>query len=140
MDKIEKRIVELRTEIEYHNNRYYNEDNPEISDFEYDMLLRELEQLEKQFPQFDDETSPTHHVGGVRNTVFSSVEHKVAMQSLSDVFSKEELVDFVEKLEEKYGTDIKFSVEPKIDGLSVSLEYSNGVLVRGSTRGDGTTG
>lgn len=140
MDKIEKRIVELRTEIEYHNNRYYNEDNPEISDFEYDMLLRELEQLEKQFPQFYDENSPTHHVGGVRNTVFSSVEHKVAMQSLSDVFSKEELVDFVEKLEEKYGTGLKFSVEPKIDGLSVSLEYSNGVLLRGSTRGDGTTG
>ncbi len=140
MDKIKNRIFELRTEIEYHNNRYYNEDNPEISDFEYDMLLRELEQLEKQFPQLDDENSPTHHVGGVRNTVFSSVEHKVAMQSLSDVFSKEELVEFIEKLEEKYGTDLKFSVEPKIDGLSVSLEYSNGVFVRGSTRGDGTTG
>jgi len=140
LDKIKNRILELRTEIEYHNNRYYNEDNPEISDFEYDMLLRELEQLEKQFPQFDDPSSPTHHVGGVRNTVFSSVEHKVAMQSLSDVFSKEELVEFVEKLQEKYGPDLKFSVEPKIDGLSVSLEYSNGVLVRGSTRGDGTTG
>ncbi len=140
MDKIKNRIFELRTEIEYHNNRYYNEDNPEISDFEYDMLLRELEQLEKQFPQFDDPASPTHHVGGVRNTVFSSVEHKVAMQSLSDVFSKEELVEFIKKLQEKYGQDLKFSVEPKIDGLSVSLEYSNGVLVRGSTRGDGTTG
>ena len=65
MDKIKIRILELRTEIEYHNNRYYNEDNPEISNFEYDMLLRELEQLEKQFPQFDDPNSPTHHVGGV---------------------------------------------------------------------------
>ena len=140
MDKIKNQIAELRVKIEYHNNRYYNEDSPEISDFEYDMLLRELEQLEKQFPQFDDPDSPTHHVGGTRNTVFSSVEHKVAMQSLSDVFSKDELVEFIEKLEEKYGSDLKFSVEPKIDGLSVSLEYSNGVLVRGSTRGDGTTG
>ena len=135
------RIEELRAQLEYHNNRYYNEDSPEISDFEYDMLLRELEQLEEKHPELKSDSSPTAHVGGTASSQFAPVEHKVAMQSLGDVFSYEELADFVAKIEEKIGKDrAVFSVEPKIDGLSVSIEYRNGKLVRGSTRGNGTVG
>ncbi len=130
------RIDELRRQLEYHNNLYYNEDTPEISDFEYDMLMRELISLEEKHPEYDDENSPSKHVGGKRSDAFGAVEHSVPMQSLADVFSEEELRDFVAKI----GEDVPFSVEPKIDGLSVSLEYSNGVFVRGSTRGDGNVG
>ena len=137
---MEQRIKELRELIEYHNDRYYNKDSPEISDFEYDILLRELEELEAKYPQFDDEHSPTKKVGGTKSELFAPVEHTVKMQSLNDVFSKEELFNFIEKAEEQAGDRIDFSVEPKIDGLSVSLEYENGVFVRGSTRGDGVVG
>ncbi len=133
---VRERIEKLRQTIEYHNNLYYNNDAPEISDFEYDMMMRELLQLEEEHPEYADENSPTNRVGGVKSELFSEVEHTVPMQSLADVFSKDELCDFVAKI----GEDIPFSVEPKIDGLSVSLEYSNGVFVRGSTRGDGNVG
>ena len=137
---MEKRIKELRELIEYHNDRYYNKDSPEISDFEYDILLRELEELEAKYPQYSSEDSPTKRVGGTKSELFSPVEHSVKMQSLNDVFSMDELFSFIEKAEEQVGEKIEFSVEPKIDGLSVSLEYENGIFVRGSTRGDGSVG
>ena len=133
------RAQELRQLIEYHNDRYYNKDNPEISDFEYDMLLREIENIEDEFPELKTADSPTAHVGGNRSQKFSPVVHQVPMESLHDSFSHDELRDFDRKVREvvEYPTYI---VEPKFDGLSVSCEYRNGAFYRGSTRGDGTTG
>lgn len=132
-----KRVSQLTKEIRYHNELYYNQDSPEISDFEYDALTRELKAIEKEYPELITPDSPTQKVGGAALKLFSPVEHSVRMESLQDVFSEAELRDFGEKI----NTDITvFSVEPKIDGLSVSLEYSNGEFVRGSTRGDGNVG
>lgn len=139
-ENIKLEIENLRDEINYHNDLYYNNDSPEISDFEYDMLLRRLETLEKLYPQFEDENSPTKKVGGIKSSKFAAVEHTVAMQSLGDVFSKEELDEFITGVESVAGENAEFSVEPKIDGLSVSLEFSHGVFVRGSTRGSGIVG
>ncbi len=136
----EKRIRELRELIRYHSERYYNQDAPEISDFEYDRLYRELEDLEAEFPLLFDENSPTVKVGGAASSQFSEVAHTVPMQSLSDVFSFEELTDFLVKTEEAAGECIEYCIEPKIDGLSVSVEYISGILTRGSTRGNGTVG
>ncbi len=133
------RVSWLRNEISRHNDLYYNQDNPEIDDFEYDALTRELRKLEELFPQLMSEDSPTMRVGGAAQQRFSPVFHEVKMESLQDVFSHEEVRDFCTKILEEY-PDAEFVVEFKIDGLSVSLEYSNGTLVRGSTRGDGTTG
>ncbi len=140
ISQAEKRITELRELLKYHSQRYYNDDSPEITDFEYDMLYRELENLEAKFPQFASEFSPTAKVGGVASSQFSQVTHFVPMQSLSDVFSHEELKSFIEKTNLAAGKDIAYSVEPKIDGLSVSLEYINGYFVKGSTRGNGLVG
>jgi len=140
LSTVYERIIELRKQLIYHNDRYYNSDSPEISDFEYDIMLRELEELESRHPEYDDENSPTKRVGGSRSAVFTPVSHNVAMQSLNDVFSKEELLGFITRVEKFAGDKVDFSVEPKIDGLSVALEYSNGIFVRGSTRGDGITG
>ncbi|MGN0454302.1 MAG: NAD-dependent DNA ligase LigA [Ruminococcus sp.] len=134
-----QRIFELRKEIEYHNNLYYNKDNPEISDYEYDMLLRELENLEQEFPEYKDSSSPTVKVGGSAGKKFSEVVHTVPMASLHDSFSKEEIMDFDRKVREIVKNP-QYVVEPKFDGLSVSCEYENGVFVRGSTRGDGING
>lgn len=128
---------ELKKTIKYHNNLYYNEDSPEIEDFEYDAMMRELKQIEKEFPELISNDSPTQKVGGSANNLFSPVSHSVKMESLQDVFSFEELNDFCSKIDL---SKTVFSVEPKIDGLSVSLEYSGGEFVRGSTRGDGETG
>ena len=136
----QKKIRSLREQLLYHSDKYYNQDNPEISDFEYDAMLRELEELEAQFPQFDDENSPTHRIIGKVAEQFSPVEHTVPMQSLMDVFSKEELGEFLQKVETALGSAPAFCVEPKIDGLSVALEYENGVFSRGSTRGNGVVG
>ncbi len=133
----QKRINELCEILKYHNRKYYIEDAPEIEDFEYDALLRELENLEAEFPEFKTEDSPTQMVGGAALKLFSEVRHTVKMESLQDVFSIEELEDFLNKLDL---TKTSFSVEPKIDGLSVSLEYRDGLFFRGSTRGDGTVG
>ena len=135
----QKRVAELTEIIEYHNNLYYNQDEPEISDFEYDMLLRELEDLEAEFPELKLPDSPTNKVGGSAGAKFSPVTHAVVMESLHDSFSHDELRDFDRKVREVV-PDVKYVVEPKFDGLSVSCEYRNGVFVRGSTRGDGTTG
>ncbi len=134
-----KRAQELRELIEYHNEKYYNQDDPEIEDFEYDALTRELKQLESEFPQIISEDSPTQKVGGAAQGKFSPVEHTVKMESLQDVFDKEEVVSFVKGIKEQY-PESQFVVEQKIDGLSVSLEYRNGEFVRGSTRGNGVVG
>ncbi len=134
------RIEELTQEINFHNDKYYNEDNPSISDYEYDMLLSELERLEGEFPQFRKEDSPTNRVGGKASEKFSKVTHKVPMESLHDSFSDEELRAFDTRVRQAVGNKVEYVVEPKIDGLSVSCEYENGIFVRGSTRGDGVTG
>lgn len=135
---IEKRINELRALLEYHSKKYYVEDAPEIPDYEYDALYRELQDLEKAHPEFDSPTSPTKRVGGAVLDKFEKVTHTVPMQSLQDVFSREELEASVEKM--RVTKDTLFAVEYKIDGLSVSLEYRDGEFTRGSTRGDGVIG
>lgn len=138
-----KRISELRETIIYHRNKYYNEDAPEISDFEFDNLMRELQNLESEYPEFDSVDSPTKTVGGKAGEKFEKTSHKVPLQSLNDVFSYDELRDFLSKTRKALGDNDKstdFALEYKIDGLSVSLEYENGVFLRGATRGDGQTG
>lgn len=137
--KAKNRVAELTKELEHHNELYYNRDEPEISDYEYDMLLRELEQLEADFPQLKSPLSPTNRVGGNAGDKFSPVTHTVPMESLHDSFSHSELIDFDSRVRQTV-PEVKYVVEPKFDGLSVSCEYENGVFVRGSTRGDGTTG
>lgn len=132
-----KRVEELSAALKYHNKKYYIEDAPEIEDFEYDAMLRELETLESEFPELLREDSPTQTVGGAALKLFSPVTHTVKMESLQDVFSIDELCAFIEKIN---SPEAEFSVEPKIDGLSVSLEYRDGLFFRGSTRGDGVTG
>ncbi len=138
--EIEQRINHLRKVIAYHSKRYYENDAPEISDFEYDKMFEELKALETQYPEFYSPTSPTLRVGGKALDKFEKVKHEVKMASLTDVFSFEELRDFIRRVKNEVGDNTEFSVEPKIDGLSVSLKYENGLLVVGATRGDGTTG
>ncbi len=138
-ENIKNRISELREVLEYHNRKYYVEDSPEISDFEYDKLLRELENLEAENPEFYSQTSPTVRVGGAPVSKLEQVEHKVRMESLQDAFSFEELREFDERVKNTIA-DCTYVVEHKIDGLSVSLEYINGEFYRGSTRGDGDVG
>ncbi len=135
----EKRARELTALIRYHNERYYNQDDPEISDYEYDKLGRELRALEEEFPSLRSAESPSERVGGTASKLFSEVKHSVKMESLLDAFSYDELRAFDNKVSAAVGSAV-YSVEPKIDGLSVSLEYEDGLFVRGSTRGDGTTG
>lgn len=135
----ERRIKELTEQLEYHNNLYYNKDDPEISDYEYDKMLRELEELEKQYPQFKSPLSPTSRVGGMAGEKFSPVVHTIPLESLHDSFSHAEMRDFDRRVREVV-PDVTYIVEPKFDGLSVACEYQNGVFVRGSTRGDGITG
>lgn len=139
MEQIEKKIHELRETIEYHSKRYYVEDSPEITDFQYDALMNELKALEKEYPQFDSPLSPTKRVGGVALDKFEKVEHKVEMNSLQDAFSKDEILDFDKRVKNST-SEYTYLVEHKIDGLSVSLEYINGEFYRGSTRGDGVIG
>lgn len=135
----ENRVKELTKQLEYHNDRYYNMDSPEISDYEYDMMLRELENLENEFPSLKSPLSPTNKVGGSAGEKFSEVVHTVPMESLHDSFSHDELRDFDRKVK-AVAPNVRYVAEPKFDGLSVSCEYRNGVFVRGSTRGDGTVG
>ncbi len=140
MQDEKKRIQELTERLNYYADKYYNADNPEISDYEYDMMLRELSELEERYPEYALENSPTKKVGGVRSRLFAPVEHAVKMESLQDAFSFEELYAFEQRVKDTVGHQVYFSFEPKIDGLSVSLEYDGGRFVRGSTRGDGTVG
>ena len=134
-----KRMDELVKVLVDANYRYYVLDDPKMPDFEYDRLLRELEDLEKAYPQYAKEDSPTRRVGGEALSKFEKYAHPVPLMSLQDVFSLEELEDFLVKIQETEG-DISFTVEPKIDGLSVALEYVEGIFVRGATRGDGNVG
>lgn len=133
-----KRIEELTALLKDANYRYYVLDDPHMPDFEYDRLMRELEELEQANPELASPDSPTRRVGGEALSKFQEVVHPVPLMSLQDVFSMEELADFLEKTRD--GADIPFSVEPKIDGLSVALEYENGRFIRGATRGDGNVG
>ena len=139
LEQAKKRVEELRTVIEKNNRLYYDQDAPELEDFEYDALTRELKELEAQFPELVTPTSPTQHVGGTPSGRFAKVTHAVKMESLLDAFSFEELRDFDRRVREA-GVEPEYVVEIKIDGLSCSLEYENGMLVRASTRGDGVVG
>ncbi len=134
-----KRVLELSRELHEHNHRYYILSEPSVSDYEYDMMMRELRGLEEEYPELLQPTSPTQRVGETFQSTFEPVEHKVQMASLQDVFSFEEVSAFVQRCREQL-TEPKFVVEPKIDGLSVSLEYESGVFTRGSTRGNGWVG
>ena len=136
----ENRIAILREKIEYNSRLYYECDAPEISDYEYDAMFRELCDLEAAFPELDSPTSPTKRVGGRALDKFEKFTHTVRMGSLTDVFSEDELLDFIDKTNATLGADTVYSVEPKIDGLSVSLTYRDGELVCGATRGDGIVG
>lgn len=137
--KAKERIDELNKLTKYYAEKYYDDDNPEISDFEYDMLMNELKNLEREFPEFIDKDSLTQKVGGTVKEGFEKVTHVVPLQSLQDVFSFDELYSFDERMK-KFGDNIKYVVETKIDGLSVALEYKNGEFVRGATRGNGQVG
>ena len=132
IDALTKRLLEA-------NYQYYVLDNPIMLDFEYDRLLRELEMLEAEYPHWANPDSPTIRVGGEALEKFQKVTHPVPLMSLQDVFSEEELDDFLQKILD-IAPNTEFSIEPKVDGLSVSLEYENGVFVRGATRGDGNIG
>ena len=142
-EQAKNRIEELRKTVEYHAKRYYDDDKPEISDFEYDMLMVELRNLEKQYPEFQSKDSLTQKVGGHVKEGFKKVEHEVPLQSLQDVFDLEEVREFderVRKVAEENNIELKYVVETKIDGLSAAIEYKDGVLVRGATRGNGLVG
>lgn len=135
----QQRVRELRKLLEYHNYKYYVEDSPEIDDYEYDLFMNELIELETKYPVLVIPSSPSQRVGGKASGKFESVVHKIQMESLQDAFSFDELRDFDNRIR-GFIDNVVYSVEPKIDGLSVSLEYANGELVRGSTRGDGFVG
>ena len=137
--EIIERVKFLREQLAYHSERYYVYDSPEISDYEYDMMYAELVRLEAEHPELYDPTSPTVRVGGRALDKFEKYVHSYRMDSLSDVFSFEELGDFCVRVDEKIESPA-YSVEPKIDGLSVSLTYEKGIFVKGATRGDGTVG
>lgn len=138
-----ERIKELRATLEYHAKKYYDEDKPEITDYEYDMMMNELKSLEKQFPELIDNESLTQKVGGHVKEGFKQVEHEVPLQSLQDVFSYDELRDFDDRVKKQLhdgGANLKYVVETKIDGLSMAIEYKNGKFVRAATRGNGLIG
>lgn len=138
-EKAQIRAKELRDLLNYHSHKYYIDDNPEIGDYEYDMLQRELAEIEKEFPELITPDSPTQRVGGSADGLFEPVVHTAPLESLQDAFSIEEVRAFDQRIKYAF-QDAEYVVEPKIDGLSVALEYENGVFVRGSTRGDGITG
>ena len=140
MESIKNEILSLRKEIEKHAKLYYEQDAPVISDYEYDAMFRRLQDLEAAHPELDSADSPTKRVGGRPLDKFEKFTHNVRMGSLTDVFSFEELEAFLARMRESLGDGVFYSVEPKIDGLSVSLIYENGVFVKGATRGDGFVG
>mgnify|MGYP003208243440 CR=1 FL=1 len=140
-ENVSERYEELKKIIAYHANKYYNEDSPEISDFEYDMLMMELKEIEKEHPELITKDSPTQVIvaSGKVDSHFSEVEHEVPLQSLQDVFSTSDVVSFVERIGKEVPNP-EYVVEAKIDGLSVALEYKKGVFTRGATRGNGLVG
>ena len=138
---VENKILELRKSLHRHNHLYYMLDNPEISDYEYDQMLKNLEELEKAHPEFQDSNSPTQRVGSSLNNDFISVQHNYPMYSLENSYTHDELIKWKDRLVKILNTDkISFSCELKLDGVSISLSYQNGNLVRGLTRGDGQKG
>jgi len=137
---IRQEIEALREELRKHNTAYYDNDAPTISDFEYDAMMRTLEELEEANPQYKSPDSPTQHVGGTAGKQFAPVRHQVPLESLMDVFTREELEAFLQRVEGSVGSGHPFGVEPKVDGLSVAIEYRNGILWQGATRGDGVVG
>ena len=137
LEEAKIRVEYLREQIVKNSKLYYEEDAPVISDYEYDMMFRELTELEEKYPELVTPTSPTHRVGGKALDKFEKFTHPVRMGSLTDVFSLEELTAFVTKTNAALGKEAEYTVEPKIDGLSVSLIYRNGKFVQGATRGDG---
>ncbi len=139
LTEMRKRAEELRDIINYHNKKYYENDEPEIEDFEYDRLLHELIAIEEKYPETVTADSPTHRVGGKADAQFTPVEHIVPMESLQDGFGEDDVLGFDQRVRAVIANPT-YIVEPKIDGLSVSLEYENGLLIRGSTRGDGKVG
>lgn len=139
LSSAQKLIEDLRATINYHSEKYYNEDSPEISDYEYDMLMRKLRSLEGQYPQLASADSPTVRVGGKATNTFEAVTHEVPLQSLLDAFSFAELLEFEQRVLKEVENPA-YAVELKIDGLSVALEYKEGIFVRGATRGDGMVG
>ena len=139
LEQAKKRVQELRGLIDYNNHLYYDQDAPELEDFQYDALTRELRELEAAYPELVTPDSPTQRVGGAPSSRFAKVTHAVKMESLLDAFSYEELRDFDRRVRDA-GVEPEYVVEIKIDGLSCSLEYENGQLVRASTRGDGVVG
>lgn len=139
IEEAKEQIKKLTQQINYHNKKYYIEDAPEIDDYEYDMLYKHLQQIEEEFPKLVMPDSPTQHVGGEALNKFEPVVHSVPMESLHDSFSEQELIDFDRRVR-SVTENPEYIVEPKFDGLSVSLEYRDGVFVRGSTRGDGLVG
>lgn len=139
LSSVEKLINELKDSLAYHSNKYYNEDKPEITDYEYDMMLRKLRTLEEQYPQFITSDSPTQKIGGIAGNTFDEVTHEVPLMSLLDAFSFAELEDFNERVCKEVVAP-EYVVELKIDGLSVALEYRQGIFVRGATRGNGVVG
>ena len=140
MMEVQKEIEKLRKEINYHSKLYYVYDAPVISDYDFDMLMQRLKTLENEHPELITPDSPTQRVGGQALSQFTQVHHQVPLESLTDVFSYDELFAFGERMDSLISESHNYTVEPKIDGLSMSLEYENGVFVRGATRGDGTTG
>lgn len=134
-----KRAEKLRKDLNYYSYRYYVDNENDIDDYEYDMMMRELKAIEKEYPELITPDSPTRRVGGEATNMFESVAHTVKMESLQDAFSFDEIRDFDRRVKDAV-TNATYVVEPKIDGLSVSLEYRDGVFVRGSTRGDGSVG
>lgn len=138
--QIKDKIEQLRTELREHNFRYYNEDQPSISDYEFDMLMEELQSLEEKYPEFDDPNSPTRRVGGEITKKFETVKHKYPMLSLSNSYSKEEIVEFDERVKKILGKPVEYTCELKYDGVAIGISYKNGKLERAVTRGDGSQG
>tara|TARA_Y100000996_G_scaffold161449_1_gene125037 strand:- start:4245 stop:6236 length:1992 start_codon:yes stop_codon:yes gene_type:complete len=138
--ELKDRILELIQEIEKHNLHYYIENNPLISDYEYDILLRELESLEKKHPKLIQSNSPTQRVGAKPEEGFSTIEHSIPMLSLSNAMSKDEIIRFDEQVKKALGNNVEYVAEPKLDGVAVEVVYKNGDFAFGSTRGDGVTG
>ena len=139
-EKAYRRITGLRKEIDEHNYRYYVLAQPEISDYDFDMMLRELEKLESAFPEFADPTSPTRRVGSDISKAFEQVEHRYPMLSLSNAYSEREIAELDNRAKKLAGADLEYACELKFDGSSISLLYENGRLARAVTRGDGEKG
>ena len=141
MKQIREHLLALRKALHDHNYRYYVLDDPIISDYDFDQKLRELADLEKQYPEFFDPNSPTLRVGGTINKNFPTITHEFPMYSLDNAYSEQELFDWEKRIQKRLGTDtVAYTCELKFDGVSISLTYDNGVLEQAVTRGDGTQG